>query len=424
MGNWVIKGGRVLDPAAGRDEIRDIAVSDGVVIEPGALRGAATEVDASGLWVMPGAIDMHVHLREPGNEEAETVETGCRAAARGGFTMLGVMPNTRPPMDSPGDVLALLARGEAAGLTRLAPCACLTRGRLGRSLADLPALARAGARAFTDDGSTVSDEGVLRDGMRIAAALGLAVLDHALDPAAGGCLHDGVKSAALGLAGIPSSAEYRIVERDIRLAAETGCAVHIQHVSAWESVELIRAARARGLRVTGEASPHHLALTDADIPDADTRFKMSPPLRTARDRDALRSAVRSGTLGVLATDHAPHSQEAKARPFAEAANGVIGLETALAVTCGILVRKGGMAPLEWVRRWTCGPAAVLGLAEPSLLPGSRADVTLFDPERRWTVQSGRFASRARNTPFEGWPLIGLPVRTFLAGREVFVLARD
>ncbi len=421
MGSWTIKGGRVLDPATGRDAVGDVTVADGIVIESGASRGPAVDVDATGLWVMPGAIDMHVHLREPGNEEAETVETGCRAAVQGGITTLGVMPNTRPPLDSPDDVFALLARGAAAGLARLAPCACLTRGRLGRELADLPALARAGARAFTDDGSTVPDEGVMREGMRVAASLGLAVLDHALDPAIRGHLHEGTKSAALGLEGIPSSAEFRIVERDIRLAAETGCAVHIQHVSARESVDLIRDARARGLRVTGEASPHHLALTDADIPGADTRFKMSPPLRTARDREALREAVQEGVLGVLATDHAPHSREAKARPFAEAPNGVVGLETALAVTYGILVRQGGMAPLDWVRRWTCGPAAVLGLAEPSLRPGSCADLILFDPERAWTVRADRFAGRSRNTPFEGWSLIGLPVRTLLAGRTVFAV---
>ncbi len=422
MENWIIRGGRVLDPATGRDGVGDVAISGGVVVEPGALREPATVVDAAGLWVMPGAIDMHVHLREPGNDEAETVASGCQAAAQGGIVTLGVMPNTRPPLDSPDEVRRLLARGEAAGLARLAPCPCLTRGRAGRELADLPALACAGARAFTDDGSTVPDEGVLREGMRMAAALGLAVLDHALDPAARGYLHEGVKSAALRLAGIPSSAEFLIVERDIRLAAETGCAIHIQHVSARESVALIRAARAQGLRVTGEASPHHLALTDADIPGADTRFKMSPPLRTARDRDALREAVRDGTISVLATDHAPHSAAAKARPFAEAPNGVIGLETALAVTYGILVQKGGMAPLDWVRRWTGGPAAVLGLGEPSLRPGSVADVTLFDPARRWTVQASRFASRSRNTPFEGWLLTGLPVRTFLAGREVFAVA--
>ena len=424
MTRWLFKGGRVLDPASGRDAVADLAVADGVIADPASLRGPTEEVDAAGLWILPGAIDMHVHLREPGNEEAETVESGCRAAARGGFTTLGVMPNTRPPMDSPGEVGALLARGEAAGLARLIPCACLTRGRAGREAADLEALARAGARAFTDDGSTIPDEGLLREVMRRAAALGLAVLDHALDPAARGHLHEGAKSKALGLPGIPASAEIRIVERDIRLAAETGCAVHIQHVSARESADLIRAARRSGLRVTGEATPHHLALTDADIPDADTRFKMSPPLRTAKDRDALRLALIEGAIGVLATDHAPHAAAAKARPFAEAPNGVIGLETALAVTHGILVRDGGLSPLEWARRWTCGPAEVLGLPPPSLESGRPADVTLFDPARRWTVRADCFASRSRNTPFEGWVLTGLPVLTLRAGKAAFRAGRD
>lgn len=422
MGSWIFRNGRVLDPASGRDEIADLAVADGRMASPRDIPGGATEVDASRLWILPGALDMHVHLREPGNEQAETVESGCRAAERGGFAALGVMPNTQPPLDSPGEVLALLERGARAGGVRLIPCPCLTRGRQGRELADLEALARAGARAFTDDGSTVPDEGLLREGLREAARLGLAYLDHALDPAARGHLHAGAKAAALGLEGIPSSAEFRMVERDIRLADETRCAVHIQHISARESVELIRQARHHGLRVTGEASPHHLALTDEDIPGADTRFKMSPPLRSARDRDALREGVLTGVLGVLATDHAPHLASAKARPFAEAPNGVIGLETALAVTHGVLVRDLALSPLEWVRRWTGGPAAVLGLPAPALRPGDRADLVLFDPARRWTVRAEQFASRSRNCPFEGRELTGRPVRTFLAGREVWALA--
>jgi dihydroorotase len=422
MGSWIFRNARILDPYSGRDETADLAVADGRLADPLGLGPGATEVDASGLWILPGALDMHVHLREPGNEQAETVESGCRAAERGGFAALGVMPNTVPALDSPGELRALQERGARAGAVRLIPCPCLTRGRLGRELADLEALARAGARAFTDDGSTVPDEGLLREGLRRAARLGLAYLDHALDPAARGHLHAGEKAAALGLEGIPSSAEYRIVERDIRLAAETGCAVHIQHVSALESVELIRLAQARGLRVTGEATPHHLALADEDIPDADTRFKMSPPLRSARDRDALCEGVVAGVLGVLATDHAPHTAAAKARPFAEAPNGVIGMETALAVTHGLLVRELALAPLEWVRRWTCGPAAVLGLPAPSLRRGERADLVLFDPARRWTVRAAQFASRARNCPFEGRELTGRPVRAFLGGREVWALA--
>lgn len=424
MGNWRIRGGRVLDPASGRDGIADLALADGVMAEPGALRGPVMEVDAAGCWVMPGGLDMHVHLREPGLEDAETVDSGCRAATCGGMTTLGVMPNTKPPLDTPAEVAALLARGEAAGLARLIPCACLTRGRAGRELADLAALARAGARAFTDDGSTVPDEGVLREAMRQAAALGLAVLDHALDPAARGHLHEGLRSAALGIAGIPSAAEARVVERDIRLAAETGCALHIQHVSARESVALIRAAQRAGLRVTAEATPHHLALADADIPGPDTRFKMSPPLRAPRDREALRAAVCEGVLGVLATDHAPHTAASKAVPFDRAPNGVIGLETALAVTHEVLVAGAGLAPLEWVRRWTVGPAAVLGLETPSLRAGAPADVVIFDPAARWTVDSARFVSRSRNTPFEGWALTGRVLRTFRLGREVFRAGQD
>jgi dihydroorotase len=373
------------------------------------------------MWILPGGIDVHVHLREPGREEAETVATGCRAAARGGLTRLGVMPNTTPPLDSPAEVAALLARGARAGLARLAPCACLTRGRASREVADLEALAAAGAAAFTDDGSTPADEAVMREAMRRAARLGLPVFDHALDPGCRGHLHDGFKAAALGLEGVPVGAETRMVERDIRLAEETGCAIHIQHVSARETVALIREARRRGVRITGEATPHHLALTDADIPRADPNFKMSPPLRTARDRDALCEAVCEGVLGVLATDHAPHAPGTKARGFAAAPNGVMGLETALAVTQEILVRRLRLPPLEWVRRWTTGPAAVLNLPPPTLAPGAPADVVLFDPAARWTVRAARFASPSRNTPFEGRELTGRVLGTWLGGQNVFRL---
>jgi dihydroorotase len=419
MVNGMLTGGRLLDPFSELDGLGDLAWDGGALAAPAPPAGRAEAFDARGLWVLPGCIDLHVHLREPGREEAETVATGCLAAARGGLTRLGVMPNTTPPLDSPAEVAALLARGARAGLARLVPCACLTRGRAGLEVADLEALAAAGAGAFTDDGSTVADESVLREAMRRAARLGLPVFDHALDPACRGHLHEGFKSAALGLEGVPASAEIRFVERDIRLSEETGCALHIQHVSAAESVGLIRQARARGLRVTGEATPHHLALTDADIPRADSNFKMSPPLRTARDRAALREAVVEGVIGVLATDHAPHAPATKARGFAAAPNGVMGLETALAVTYDILVRQMGMAPLEWVRRWTAGPAAVLNLPAPSLAPGAPADVVVFDPAARWTVRSAQFASPSRNTPFEGWELTGRVVRTYLGGELKF-----
>jgi dihydroorotase len=421
MDSWVLEGVRILDPLSGRDEIGDLAVCGGVFADPAVLRGRGAVLDARGLWVFPGAIDLHVHLREPGREEAETVATGCLAAARGGFTRLGVMPNTTPPLDSPAEVAALLARGARAGLARLVPCACLTRGRAGREAADLAALAAAGAGAFTDDGTTPADEAVMREVMRRAARLGLPVLDHALDPACRGHLAEGPKAAALGLEGVPASAEIRMVERDIRLAAETGCAIHIQHVSCRETVDLLRQAQRQGLKVTGEASPHHLALTDADIPRADPHFKMSPPLRSGRDRDALREAVREGVLGVLATDHAPHAPAAKARGFAAAANGVMGLETALAVTCHLLVHRLGMSPLDWVRRWTTGPARVLNVPPPSLAAGAPADVAVFDPVARWTVRAARFASPSRNTPFEGWELTGRVVRTALGGRTTFAL---
>ncbi len=376
-------------------------------------------VDARGWWILPGLVDMHVHLREPGGEEAETVASGCRAAVHGGFVAVGAMPNTTPPMDSPGEVRAVLDRARAAGYARVFPCACLTVGRRGRQPANLAALAEAGAVAFTDDGTTPADVAVLQAAMEEAAALGRGVLDHALDPEAGGHLHAGRCARALGIEGISSAAEYRMVERDLELSRRTGCRVHIQHVSTREAVALIRAARREGVPVTGEVTPHHLALCEEDIPGRDTRFKMSPPLRTAADREALREGVADGTLTVLASDHAPHPMQAKQQAFERAPNGVVGLETALGVTFGVLVGGGILRPLEWVARWSVGPADILGLERPSLAVGAVADLVVFDPERLWTVHAEQFVSRSRNTPFEGWRIKGKAILTMREGSVCF-----
>lgn len=416
---WHIKGGRIVDPLVGRDEVGDLWIDGDILLDsPPAAGGEVVELDARGLVVVPGFIDLHVHLREPGNETAETVESGSRAAAAGGFTTIVAMPNTRPAMDSAGEVEALLARAGAGGHVRVLPAPCITMGRAGTVLADLAALARAGAVAFTDDGSTVPDSSVMAEAMRQARRLRLPVLDHALDPvlAGSGVMHEGERSRALGLPGIPSAAESDIAARDIALARDTGAAVHIQHVSCGDTVRLVREARRAGVRVTAEATPHHLALTDDSVCADNTDLKMSPPLCTEADRQALIGGLADNTIQALATDHAPHTATAKARGWLQAPFGVVGLETAVGVTYGVLVKSGALPLAEWVRRWTTGPASVLGLPAPTLTDGARADVAVLDLSGEWTVNAAAFLSKSRNTPFQGKALVGRAVYTFCGGK--------
>jgi len=417
---WWIRNGRVIDPAAGRDETADVGIRDGRICEvDDALRAAARPLDAHGCIVAPGLLDLHVHFRDPGDPEAETIASGSAAAARGGFTTVVTMPNTRPPIDTAAAVAGSIARGEEAGLVAVRPAGCMTRDRAGRAPADLAAMAAAGAVAFTDDGATVADENVLRAVMRRAAELGIPVMDHALDPAlaGGGVLVAGAVSARLGLPGIPAAAETRAVERDIRLAEETGAHIHIQHVFCGETVELIRAARERGVRVSGELTPHHLALADADIPGDDACYKMNPPLGTPSDRERLREGICSGALQAFATDHAPHTAARKRQGFRGAPFGVVGLETAVGVTYTELVLSGQMPAASWLARWTTGPAALLALPAPSLAAGAPADVTVLDVASSWTVRAAEFVSRSANTPFEGRRLTGRPVAVFHRGRR-------
>lgn len=417
-----ITNARIVDPSSGRDSTGDLFVHEGrfarlpEVIPDGTLR-----IDAHGLVAVPGLIDLHVHLREPGQEDAETVETGCRAAARGGFTAIVAMPNTLPAMDAPGQVAALLDRAAACNLVHVWPAPCITRERKGRELTDFRALVQAGAVAFTDDGSTVTDDLLMEAAMRQSHALDRPVFDHALDPklAGRGVMHAGTRSAGLDLPGISSEAETVMVARDIRLAEVTGCAVHIQHLSAAGSVTLVREARRRGVPVSAELTPHHLALTDDDVrPNRADRFKMNPPLRTDADRAALIEAVCDGTIACFATDHAPHTAESKARGFVGAPFGVIGLETAVGVTYSLLVKNGRMALTDWLTRWTLGPARILGRPSPSLAIGAPADFALLDLSSEWTVRADAFASKSRNTPFDGWTLSGQARWTFRGGNPI------
>lgn len=401
--SWTLRGVRALDPATGTDAERDLFCVRGRLSaepEPG-----APALDARGLLAMPAAIDAHVHFRQPGAEEAETVATGLAAAARGGVGTVLAMPNTTPPLDSPEAIRAQFALAAAAPERRVRylVSGCCTAGRAGAAPAPLEALAAAGAAAFTDDGAMVADDGVMEEVLRRAAALGLPTMDHAVVPALQGLVRDGALARALGLRPFPDEAETAAVARDVALARRTGARVHLQHLSAAASVDLVAAARAEGLRVTAEATPHHLLLACEDIPGDDANWKMNPPLGTRADRARLREGVLDGTVSCFATDHAPHAPAAKARGFAAAPFGVVGLETALPATWRAMVSEGGMAPVEWARRWTTGPAALLGLPAPSLAPGAEARVALLR-EAPWTPAPEDLASKSRDCPFLGMEL--------------------
>ncbi|MCF7837270.1 MAG: dihydroorotase [Candidatus Marinimicrobia bacterium] len=404
-----IINGRLLCPVTGLDTRDALWVYEGCIQggspPPG---GPVRTLDAGGRYIFPGFIDLHVHLREPGLEEAETVASGARAALAGGFTAVVAMPNTTPPLDTPERVAACRAAGRAAGGARVWPSACLTRGRAGQEAADLAGLAAAGAVAFTDDGATVPDTELLRALLVAARKLGRPVMDHAQDPRAekNGVVHAGPWAARHGLPGIPREAEVDIIARDLDLAAATGGWMHIQHITTAGGVERLRAARAQGLSVSGEVTPHHLLLCDEDCDPDDANFKMNPPLREASDRSALQAGILEGVISCLATDHAPHLAATKARGLRAAPFGVVGLETAVGLTYSLLVRDRGLALGEWVARWTSGPAAVLGRPAPTLAPGQPADLTLFDPDAHWTVNPDEFISKARNTPFAGRLLQG------------------
>lgn len=417
--SWLIAGGRMVDPVSGRERTGDLYVKGGVISPlPTAKPEGAGIIDAKGLVVVPGLIDLHVHFREPGYEKAETIRTGSEAAACGGFTTVVTMPNTKPATDNAELVAWVKREGVRTGKVRILPSGCITKGRAGQRLAALSTMAKAGAVAFTDDGSTVANCTLMETAMKKAKALGVPIMDHALDPmlAGKGVMHEGRASARHGLPGIPSVAETTIVERDIRLAGKTGCAVHIQHVSCAESVDLIRKARARGIPVSGEATPHHLALNDTDVDPDDANFKMNPPLGSRLDQKAIIEGILDGTLQAFATDHAPHCAADKDKGFLAAPFGIVGLETAVGITYTVMVKRHGMSLVEWTRRWTTGPAGILGLNPPSLGQGRRADIAILDFRRPRKINLEDFHSKSKNTPFSGWPVTGVPAYTFCAGR--------
>lgn len=420
----LLRGGRVVDPSESLDDVRDVLLADGTVAEVGegleAPEGARV-VECTGLLVTPGLIDVHVHLREPGEEHKETIATGARAAAAGGFTAVCAMPNTDPPIDDPAAVGFVAAEGRRAGAARVYPVGCISQGRAGERLALVGEMVEAGAVAITDDGSPVMNSGLMRLALEYSQAFDIPVADHPEDLGLsdGGHMNEGIMSTRLGLPGKPNASEDAHIIRDLLLAELTGGHIHLQHVSTRHGVEMIRQAKARGVRVTAEASPHHLILTHEAVEGYRTEAKMNPPLRAQEDVDAVRAGLADGTLDTLATDHAPHHYDEKEAAFADAPNGIVGLETALGLVWTRVVGEGVIDASTMVERMSCQPARAFKLPGGTLAPGAVADVTVFDPEAEWTVEPTRFLSKSRNTPFEGWSLKGRPRYTVVGGRVVW-----
>jgi len=424
----VLKGGRVIDPSQGLDDRLDVLIEDGRITKLARpLTGRGRTVDVRGLVICPGFIDLHCHLREPGREDKETIATGTRAAAAGGFTAVCAMPNTDPVNDRAGITRAILDRARADGVVRVHPIGAITRGSLGEELAEYGDLREAGCVAVSDDGRPVASARVMRRALEYARAFDLTVIDHCEEPtlAHGAAMNEGTVSTLLGLRGAPAAGEAIVVERDVLLAELTGGKVHIAHASAAASVDAVRRGKARGVRVTAEATPHHLLLVDAAVKDSgyDTSTKMNPPLRAEADRQALIEGLRDGTIDCIATDHAPHTVDDKKVEYDQAAFGVVGLETAVSLCLDRLVGAGILELAQLVSLLSTRPARVLGLPGGTLAPGSPADVTVLDLDRRVKVDPARFQSKGRNTPFAGWTLKGGPVLTVVDGRVVFSAPR-
>ncbi len=419
----IVRGARILDPSQDLDEKRCLVMEGGRIValprRPPRAR-TATEVDARGLWLMPGFVDLHVHLREPGHEHKETIETGARAAVEGGFTTIVAMPNTSPPNDCRAVTELVLERARRAKLARVLPAGSITRGLEGKELSDMGELRDAGCVLFTDDGRPVMDSGLMRRALEYSSGLGALLMSHSEDVSLSknGSMHEGEVSTRLGLRGIPATAEDVMVMRDVALAEEVEAPLHIGHVSTARSVHTIREARRRGALITCECTPHHFSLTEEACSSYDTACKMMPPLRPEADRRAIVAGMRDGTIQAIATDHAPHSLVEKDLEFDRAANGVVGLETAFSLTFK-LVDEGVLPLFRAVELLTSGPAKVLGLEAGTLREGSLADIVLVDPTAHWTVDPKTFSSKGRNTPFTGWRLPGRILSTWVSGKTVF-----
>lgn len=414
----ILRNGRVIDSGASSDSVEDVWIRDGFVVPAEQeIPESAEVVDVSGCWIVPGLIDMHVHLRDPGEEYKETIESGCRAAAAGGFTAVACMPNTNPVNDNASVTRYILEQAEKAGYAHVYPVGAVSRGSRGETLAEYGEMKEAGAVAFTDDGLPVHDSQLMRRAMEYSLSHDSLIMSHAEETALsrGGCMNEGEISTRLGLQGIPNGAESIMVYRDIVLAELTGARLHISHVSTAESVDLIRQGKARGVRVTAESAPHYFTLTEEAVIGYDTHAKMNPPLRTKRDLEAIRGALADGTLDAIATDHAPHTVLEKDVEFNYAANGIVGLETALSLGLS-LVREDVISPLRLFELMSTNPARILGVPGGTLRPGSPADITVIDPEKKIVFDAEKSFSKSANSPFSGWELQGRAVLTLLGGK--------
>ena len=418
----LIKGGRVLDPAHDVDAILDLLIEDGRItkIDKGIKAEGAEVIDAKGKLVTPGLIDIHVHLRDPGYEYKEDIATGTRAAVIGGFTSVACMPNTNPVNDNKTVTLYILAKARESGMANVFPVGSITRGLKGEILSEMGELKEAGCLALSDDGKPVGNGEMMRNAMEYARPFGLTLISHAEDLSlvGTGVMNEGFVATELGLKGIPWVAEDAAVARDVMLAEFTGCRLHVAHLSTRGAVEIVRAAKKRGVPVTCEATPHHFTLTDEAVRGYNTNAKMNPPLRSAEDVEAIRRGLADGTIDAIATDHAPHHYDEKNVEFNIAHNGIVGLETALPLTLR-LVDDGVLTFGEAIALLTCGPAKALGIPRGTLEVGCVADVTVIDPELKWTLVASALSSKSKNTPFDGWKMKGAATHTLVDGRIVF-----
>jgi dihydroorotase len=412
-----LRGGTVIDPRRSRVEVADVAIVDGLVAK--SAPDDAHTIDASSLIVCPGLMDIHIHLREPGQSHKETIETGTAAAAAGGFTYVACMPNTQPVLDSPEQVRWVIEQASKAGHCAVGPIAAITQGRAGRELTDFAALREAGAVAFSDDGTGIEDDAVMRRAFELAHDCDAVLIQHCeyKDISAGGVMHQGDVAERLGFPGLDPRSEEAMIERDIKLCQETGGRYHVAHISTAVGIELVRKAKSEGIRVTAEVCPHHLILTDTACAKADPNTKMHPPLRSALDVHACREGLLDGTIDCIVTDHAPHAENEKSVGFLKAPPGIVGLETAVGLAAHAMVETG-IAGWQHMIVWlSTAPATVLGQTPGGVEIGEPANLTLIDPTEHWTVNATQFQTKSQNTPFSGWKLTGRPVAT-IRGRDL------
>ncbi len=420
MDRILVKGGRMIDPASGTDAVKDILVEDGRIarIGSGLSVGDAVQVNAEGMLVFPGLIDMHVHLREPGFEHKETIESGTKSAAAGGFTTVACMPNTNPVIDSPAMVEYVYLKAEKEGCVKVKPIAAITKGQRGEELSPIGELVRYGAAAFSDDGHPVSNSNLMRRAMEYALMWDALIISHCEDAdlSRGGVMNEGEVSTMLGMRGIPSVAEDVMVAREIALARYTGCRVHIAHISTKASVEMVRRAKAEGIKISAEAAPHHFSLTDSAVDGYSSMTKVNPPLRSGEDVEAVIQGLKDGTIDAIATDHAPHHRDDKEVEYSIAAFGISGLETAVPLAVTHLLRPGILTPLELADRMSLAPARLLKIDTGYIAEGGPADITIIDPDCEIVVDVSKFVSKGKNSPFDGMKLWGRVLYTMVEGR--------